>query len=160
MGTAPPPFWTAGRRTGAALAFAASAGALLGLGGFTFLYARGHSYLTDDPAACANCHVMRGHYDAWSRGSHRAAATCNDCHTPSGLVPKYAVKASNGFWHSLRFTTGDHPEVIRIRPSNLGVVDAACIKCHADISDQVRGHGAFPPGEASLRGPSQVGHAR
>jgi hypothetical protein len=28
------------------------AGGLLGLGGFTFTYAKGGSYLTDDPASC------------------------------------------------------------------------------------------------------------
>jgi cytochrome c nitrite reductase small subunit len=34
-------------------------GVVIGLGGYTFLYARGASYLTDHPAACANCHIMR-----------------------------------------------------------------------------------------------------
>jgi len=33
-------------------------GLLMGVGGYTFIYARGASYMTDDPAACANCHVM------------------------------------------------------------------------------------------------------
>src|SRR2546425_8848908 len=28
------------------------------------------------------------------------------CHTPASLIPKYAVKASNGFWHSFAFTSG------------------------------------------------------
>jgi nitrate/TMAO reductase-like tetraheme cytochrome c subunit len=42
------------------LIIAASAlfGAAAGLGAFTFVYAKGNSYLTNDPAACANCHVM------------------------------------------------------------------------------------------------------
>ena len=55
-------------------------GLLLGIGGFTFIYARGASYLTNDPGACANCHVMQDHFDAWQRSSHRAVAVCNDCH--------------------------------------------------------------------------------
>ncbi len=63
-------------------------GVLTALGGYTFIYARGYSYLTNDPAACANCHVMRDHYNAWMKGSHRAVAMCNDCHTPPGLVSK------------------------------------------------------------------------
>jgi nitrite reductase (cytochrome c-552) len=25
----------------------------------------------DDPAACANCHIMREHYSGWSKSSHR-----------------------------------------------------------------------------------------
>lgn len=28
-----------------------------GIGGYTFVYAKGGSDLTNDPAACANCHV-------------------------------------------------------------------------------------------------------
>jgi len=33
-------------------------GAVAGIGIFTFGYAKGASYLTNDPEACANCHVM------------------------------------------------------------------------------------------------------
>ena len=33
-------------------------GAAAGLGAYTFVYARGWSCLTNDPRACANCHVM------------------------------------------------------------------------------------------------------
>lgn len=160
MGMGQGPFWTAGRRTGAAAALAAAMGALLGLGGYTFAYAKGYAYLTDDPAACAQCHVMRPYLDAWRKGSHRSVATCNDCHTPEGLVGKYAVKASNGFWHSYRFTTGDYPDNIRMRPSNVEVVDRACVKCHEGIAEQVRAHGSVPAGQACVRCHAQVGHAR
>ncbi|MEJ7606892.1 MAG: hypothetical protein WKF37_11635 [Bryobacteraceae bacterium] len=41
------------------------AGAMLGVGLFTFGYARGASYLTNDPQACANCHVMQEQLDGW-----------------------------------------------------------------------------------------------
>ncbi|MGH7595818.1 MAG: NapC/NirT family cytochrome c [bacterium] len=77
-----------------------SLGLAAGLGAYTFIYAKGGSYLTNDPAACANCHVMSEHYSGWIKSSHRAVAVCNDCHTPPGFVAKYATKASNGFWHS------------------------------------------------------------
>ena len=33
------------------------AGVAAGVGGFTFVYARGYSYLTNDPKACVNCHT-------------------------------------------------------------------------------------------------------
>jgi len=33
-------------------------GALTGLGAFTFRYAQGLSYLSNDPKACTNCHIM------------------------------------------------------------------------------------------------------
>src|SRR6266496_2799860 len=81
-------------------------GIAVGIGAYTFAYAKGWSYLTDDPAACANCHVMREQYDGWLKSSHRAVATCNDCHTPANFIGKYATKASNGFWHSFFFTMG------------------------------------------------------
>jgi nitrate/TMAO reductase-like tetraheme cytochrome c subunit len=42
-------------------------GVAVGVGVYTFAYARGWSYLTDDPAACANCHVMREQFDGWLR---------------------------------------------------------------------------------------------
>ena len=34
-------------------------GIAVGIGAYTFAYAKGWSYLTDNPAACANCHVMQ-----------------------------------------------------------------------------------------------------
>ena len=122
--------------TGRRLVLVASVlfGLALGLGSYTFVYARGYSYLTNDPAACANCHIMRDHYAAWTRASHRAVAVCNDCHTPPGLIPKYMTKAQNGFWHSFYFTTGRYPDPLRITPRNHEVTETACRKCHADLT--------------------------
>lgn len=108
-------------------------GAAVGLGCFTFIYARGYSYATDDPEACANCHVMRPYLHAWERSSHHGVATCNDCHTPSGAVGKAFAKARSGLHHSLAFTTGNYPDRIRITPYNKAVVEQSCRECHADI---------------------------
>jgi cytochrome c nitrite reductase small subunit len=116
-----------------ALFLGISLGTVTGIGGYTFVYAKGYSYLSNDPAACANCHVMNEQFDGWNHGSHRAVATCNDCHTPSSLIPKYATKAKNGFWHSFYFTTGHFPEPIRITEGNRRVTEGACRACHADI---------------------------
>jgi cytochrome c nitrite reductase small subunit len=55
---------------------AALMGIAIGIAGFTFGYARGASYLSNDPQACANCHVMQQQFDGWLRASHRTAATC------------------------------------------------------------------------------------
>lgn len=118
---------------------AAILGILLGLGLFTFGYARGASYLTNDPQACANCHVMRENYESWMKSSHGKVAVCNDCHTPPGLVPKYATKALNGFFHSLAFTTGRFPDNIQITQRNWNVTESACLKCHASIVEGIRG---------------------
>lgn len=108
-------------------------GVALGVGGYTFVYARGASYLTNDPGACVNCHVMREQYQGWLASSHRAVAVCNDCHTPHSLAAKYAVKAANGFRHALAFTTGWFHEPIRITGPNRRVTEGACRHCHADI---------------------------
>jgi cytochrome c nitrite reductase small subunit len=67
---------------------ALAVGLAIGISGFTFVYAKGASYLTDDPRACANCHVMSEQYTGWLGSSHRAVAVCNDCHTPKGFIAK------------------------------------------------------------------------
>ncbi|HQR35977.1 MAG TPA: NapC/NirT family cytochrome c, partial [Blastocatellia bacterium] len=82
------------------IVLAALVGMSVGVGVYTFVYAKGYSYLTNNPASCANCHIMNEQYDGWLKSSHRSVATCNDCHTPPSLIGKYATKASNGFWHS------------------------------------------------------------
>src|SRR5215204_1308544 len=91
----------------AAILIAVSVGLAAGLGGYTFIYAKGSSYLTNNPASCANCHIMREQYEGWTRSSHHNVATCNDCHTPPGFIGKYTTKMTNGFWHSFYFTTGN-----------------------------------------------------
>jgi cytochrome c nitrite reductase small subunit len=108
-------------------------GAALGLGGYTFAYAKGWSYLTDDAAACANCHVMREQHDGWTKSSHRSVAVCNDCHVPESLVGKYYTKARNGFWHSYYFTTGTFEEPIRATPTSRAIAEANCRRCHEPV---------------------------
>lgn len=120
-----------------AAAAVASVGLAGGVGAYTFLYARGASYLTDDPRACANCHVMEEQYAGWTKSSHRSVAVCNDCHTPPGLLPKYATKAINGYHHSMAFTFGGFPEPIRITPRNRAVTEAACRGCHGEIVEAI-----------------------
>jgi cytochrome c nitrite reductase small subunit len=137
---------------------ASTLGVALAVGGYTFLYARGWAYLTNDPQACANCHVMQEQYGGWLKGSHRAVAVCNDCHTPPGLIPKYMVKAENGFRHSFAFTTGRFPDQIQIVPRDLAVTERACRKCHEDIVAAIEG----PVGQAEriscVRCHRSVGH--
>jgi cytochrome c nitrite reductase small subunit len=108
-------------------------GVAVGVGAYTFVYARGASYLTNDPAACVNCHIMREQFDGWTASSHRSVAVCNDCHAPHDLVGKYATKALNGFWHSFAFTTGRFHEPIRITQRNRDVTEETCRYCHADV---------------------------
>ena len=140
------------------IAAAVTAGILTAVGGYTFIYARGYSYMTNDPAACANCHVMENHYRAWMKSSHRAVAVCNDCHTPPGLIPKYTVKAINGFNHSVAFTTGRFPEPLRITDMNHGVTEKACRKCHQEVVDAIEGPHPDTEQLSCIRCHSTVGH--
>jgi cytochrome c nitrite reductase small subunit len=135
-------------------------GLAFGIGGYTFVYARGGSYLTDNPAACANCHVMQDYYDAWLKSSHRSAAACNDCHTPHNFFGKYLVKASNGFWHSWAFTTQRFHEPLQIKPHNRAVTESACRECHQTIVVALEGpHGQSGRTEC-IRCHISVGHLR
>lgn len=118
-------------RTG--LAVSVALGLSCGVVAYTFVYARGASYLTDAPEACVNCHLMREQYEAWSRSSHHSVAVCNDCHTPEALLAKYWTKAQNGFWHSFYFTLGRYPDPVRITPRNRRVTEQACRRCHAPM---------------------------
>lgn len=61
-------------------------GMAVGVGAYTFVYARGYSYMTDNAEACVNCHVMEDQFSGWLKSSHRAVAVCNDCHTPPGSL--------------------------------------------------------------------------
>jgi cytochrome c nitrite reductase small subunit len=117
-----------------AILLAVLVGVAAGIGGFTFVYANGGSYLTDDPRACVNCHVMTDQFQAWQVSSHRAVAACNDCHTPSSsLWSKYFVKALNGYHHSSAFTTGRFHEPIAISKRNRAVTEQQCRACHAEL---------------------------
>lgn len=125
------------KRSTNTLLLAIAFGMLVGVGCYTFIYAKGYSYLTNDPQACTNCHVMRQQYDGWVKSSHHGAATCNDCHTPHNIIGKYAVKANNGFWHSFYFTSGHYPDVIEITRFDHQVVEDACRRCHENITTAI-----------------------
>lgn len=142
----------------AGVLLALSSGLAAGVGGYTFFYARGASYMTNNPEACANCHVMQGHYNAWTRSSHHAVAVCNDCHTPHQFVGKYVTKAANGWHHSLAFTTGRFKDTIQITERNRKITEAACRHCHGEIVAQID---SSHPGQQALdclRCHEDVGH--
>jgi len=137
----------------AAVAVSALAGVFLGVGGYTFWYANGASYLFDDPRICVNCHIMRDHYDGWQKSSHHAVAVCNDCHIPhDSFIGKWYVKASNGYHHSKAFTLQNFHEPIRIRPGNAAVLEANCLRCHEALVDQITAHGGLGLDENDLYG--------
>ncbi len=140
----------------AALILGATFGLAAGTGLFTFWYGQGASYMTDDPGACANCHIMGEQFAGWIQGSHRSVATCNDCHTPKPVVAKYANKAQNGFWHSFAFTTGRFLDPIQIKSGNLAITESRCRYCHEDVVDAIVPTGAEPV--SCVRCHRNVGH--
>jgi cytochrome c nitrite reductase small subunit len=145
--------------SGVGVLLAAALGLLGGLGAFTFQFAEATSYLSNDPRACANCHVMREQYDGWQKGSHHAVATCNDCHVPQDLLGKYWTKAEHGWRHSKGFTLQNFREPIRITPASLAVTRANCVRCHRELVDEIDGaHAAHGTPEECVRCHSHVGH--
>ena len=95
------------------------------------------AYLGNDPTACNNCHVMGTVYEGWYHSRHQSVATCNDCHTPHALIPKYIVKARSGFNHVSAFATGHIPDAIRAKEATRAIVQENCIRCHGETVSQV-----------------------
>ena len=143
-----------------AVVIALALGLAMGIGSYTFTYARGASYLSNDPKACANCHIMQDHLDGWIKSSHRSVATCNDCHTPPGVIPKYFTKADHGFFHSLAFTTDKFHEPIQMKERSRRVTENACRKCHQDIVHDIEATNASEEKMSCIRCHSSVGHPK
>ncbi len=141
---------------------AALFGILFAVGIFTFGYAGGLNYFGHDPKACNQCHSMREHYEGWQKGSHHNVATCQDCHAPHGDFVAWAInEADNGFWHSLKFTTGQYPENIKIRDHNREITEAACLHCHENMVGTIEGTRRDEDQKIScVQCHSQVGHKR
>jgi cytochrome c nitrite reductase small subunit len=126
------------------LILAVLGGVLAGVGLFTADYASGLAYLSNDPRACANCHIMNEQLDSWRKGPHHAWATCNDCHVPPHFPAKYIAKARNGYHHSTGFTfqpsRPDEPgarvvfeEPIQIKDKNSQILQDNCLRCHGEF---------------------------
>lgn len=102
------------------------------------------AYLGNNPATCNNCHVMDGAYESWYHSGHKEWTSCNDCHTPHALIPKYYVKALSGYHHVSAFTLGNIPNAIRAKEESREIVQDNCIRCHDDtVADIMEGPMAF-----------------
>jgi cytochrome c nitrite reductase small subunit len=110
-------------------------GLLTGLGAYIIYMSRAHSYLSDDPAACVNCHIMTPYHHSWMHSSHAQWAHCNDCHVPhDNVFNKYLFKAKDGLYHSYVFTMRDEPMAIRPRQESCEVIMDNCIRCHSQLN--------------------------
>jgi cytochrome c nitrite reductase small subunit len=147
------------RITIAGLALAALLGTFAGSGAYTFRYAEGLSYLSNDPTACVNCHIMREQFDSWQKSPHHAVATCNDCHVPIDFVGKYYTKVEHGWRHSKGFTLQDFHEPIQMKDSSRSIVQENCLRCHgALVAEVVAAHRDADETPDCIRCHSQAAH--
>lgn len=113
-------------------------GMLIGLGVLTLYVGNATSYLSDDPRACMNCHVMAPQFATWERSSHARVTVCNDCHVPhNNVFNKFLFKAMDGTRHSFMFTFRLEPQVIHIKDMGTAVVQQNCIRCHSHLTQNV-----------------------
>ncbi|MEP0713701.1 cytochrome c nitrite reductase small subunit [Algoriphagus sp.] len=106
---------------------------IVGLGFFILKISNATSYLSDDPQACVNCHIMTPQYITWTHSSHREVTDCNSCHVPhDNVVNKYFFKAKDGLYHASVFTARMEPEVIVAKQASANVIQNNCIRCHQD----------------------------
>jgi cytochrome c nitrite reductase small subunit len=112
-------------------------GVIAGLSVYIIYMSRAHSYLSDDPSACINCHVMIPYYQSWSRSSHTHWTNCNDCHIPQNNVfSKYTFKLKDGVYHSAVFTIKGESQAIRPTKSSYNVIMKNCIRCHTQLNTE------------------------
>ena len=110
---------------------------MAGLGAYTIYMSRVHSYLSNDPSACINCHIMTPYYQAWNHSSHGRVTTCNDCHVPhSSVIAKYAFKAKDGLYHAAVFTLRAEPQTMRPREASSNVIMENCVRCHTQLNTE------------------------
>lgn len=109
-------------------------GLLAGVFIYLVYISRAYSYMSDDPSACMNCHIMAPQYATWNHSSHREWTNCNDCHVPhNNVVNKYWFKAKDGLRHATIFTLRKEPQVIMIKEEGKHVVQDNCIRCHSHL---------------------------
>ncbi len=118
---------------------------IVGLTLFTIYVSKAHSYLSDKPETCTNCHIMAPQYATWNHSSHRQVAHCNDCHVPhNNVFNKYYFKAKDGLRHATIFTLRKEPQVIFIKEEGAEVVHHNCVRCHSMLLNNQK------PGQQTL----------
>lgn len=111
---------------------------ICGMGAYLFYVSNAHSYLSDDPKTCVNCHVMAPQFATWQHSSHREVTTCNACHVPqNNIFATYFFKAKDGLRHATIFTLRAEPQVIQIKEDGIGVVQENCKRCHSTLNEGV-----------------------
>ena len=101
--------------------------------------AKAWSYLSKDPKACINCHVMNTQYATWQHSAHGVAnVTCVECHLPTdSFFNKYKAKAIDGWNHTLAFTFNTYDPAIKISDDGARRVQDNCISCHSSLTSGI-----------------------
>ncbi len=114
-------------------------GIFIGLIVYIFYISKAHSYLSDDPKTCVNCHIMAPQYATWNHSAHREVTNCNECHVPhDNIVNHYYFKAKDGLRHATIFTLRTEPQVIKMHEPGQRVVQQNCVRCHTDLLTDAR----------------------
>ena len=97
------------------------------------------SYLSKDPKACINCHVMNTQYATWQHSSHGVAGvTCIECHLPTdNFFEKYYAKTVDGWNHSVAFTMDTYDHAMKISDYGAERVQKNCLSCHSSMASQI-----------------------
>lgn len=128
-------------KTGKLLTYSTTVAVLVAIAFFIYLVfaSKALSYLSHDPKACINCHVMNTQYATWQHSSHARRATCIECHLPTdGFFSKYAAKARDGWNHSTAFTFNTFSQRMQISENGADRVESNCISCHARVVATIR----------------------
>lgn len=118
-------------KLGALITFAVA----LGMFGYLVDKSKALSYMSSDPKACINCHVMHTQYATWQHSSHAQRATCVECHLPrDSFINKYIAKARDGWNHTVVFTANSYAQNIGISDDGASRVQDNCVSCHARLT--------------------------
>ncbi len=96
------------------------------------------AYMGHEASTCNNCHVMDAQYENWYHAPHARAAVCTDCHLPhQNIVSYYLYKGYSGMKDVFSFTFKTYPAAIRATAQTQRILQANCIRCHADTVDAI-----------------------
>ncbi|MBV5318414.1 MAG: cytochrome c nitrite reductase small subunit [Desulfobulbaceae bacterium] len=96
------------------------------------------SYLSSEPKVCITCHPMITAFETWQHSSHRARATCVDCHLPRDtFAHKMMSKARDGYNHSVAMTFKTYGNNLRISSDAARRIQDNCISCHREVVSQM-----------------------
>jgi len=111
----------------------------IGVFGYLLYISKALSYLSKDPKACINCHVMNTQYASWQHSAHGVAGvTCVECHLPTdNFINKYKAKAIDGWNHSKAFTLNTYDHAMKISDDGAKRVQENCISCHSSLTSTI-----------------------